>query len=371
MSMKDTDAQEIASQMKAIRAKVEEGQRISEEEALYLYHEAQLTDLADLACIVRQRMNKDVVYYNRNFHVEPSNICIYNCKFCSYYRDGQGFDAWEMSMEEMLADVREKSQGKATEVHIVGSVHPDRDLHFYAALLHEVRASAPHLHIKAFTAVELEYMSEKAGLSIKKGLEILKESGLGSIPGGGAEIFDEKTRARICPEKTASGKWLEIHEIAHGMGIPSNATMLYGHIEEYHHRVDHMRRLRELQDRTRGFQCFIPLKYRQVANQMSGVDEVPATEDMRNYAVARIYMDNIPHLKSYWPMIGRSMAQAALSFGVDDLDGTIDDSTKIYSLAGAEEQNPSLSAKELEEMITEAGFTPVERDSLYNHIDND
>jgi len=211
-------------------------------------------------------------------------------------------------------------------------------------------------------------MISKAGLTIKEGLTKLKEYGLDSIPGGGAEIFDEKLRKNICDEKSSSLLWLEIHETAHLLGIPSNATMLYGHIETYAHRIDHMERLRLLQDRTKGFNAFIPLKYKKSNNSMSYLGEVNTLEDLRNYAVSRIYLDNFPHIKAYWPMTGKECAQLSLSFGTDDMDGTIDDTTRIYSMAGSEEGNPSMSTEEISKLISEAGFIPVERDSLYNPI---
>ncbi|MCU0456909.1 MAG: aminofutalosine synthase MqnE, partial [Bacteroidales bacterium] len=212
----------------------------------------------------------------------------------------------------------------------------------------------------------LDYMINKAGCTIEEGLRILKDYGLDSIPGGGAEIFDEELRKNICDDKSSSELWLKIHETAHNIGIPSNATILYGHIENYFHRIDHMERLRNLQDRTNGFNCFIPLKFKKANNNMSYLGEVSIVEDLRNYAVSRIYLDNFPHLKAYWPMIGKETAQTSLSFGTDDLDGTIDDTTRIYSMAGAEEQNPSMSSEEISRLIREAGFEPFERDSFYN-----
>jgi len=255
-----------------------------------------------------------------------------------------------------------------TEVHIVGGVHPSRDLEYYCNLIRIVKKELPKVQIKAYTAVEIDHMSHKAGLSIRDGLLKLKEAGLASIPGGGAEIFDEEIRSKIAPDKTSSRKWLDIHQAAHGLGIPSNATMLYGHIESYANRIDHLNRLRELQDKTHGFNCFIPLKYHKAGNSMSPNSEVSWIEDMRNYAVSRIFLDNIPHLKAYWPMIGKDMAELSLSFGVDDLDGTIQDTTRIYSMAGSKEQNPAMQASELIAMIHKNGLTAVERDSVYKTL---
>jgi len=277
-------------------------------------------------------------------------------------------ESWEYSHKEMLEIVKSFDSKPVTEVHIVGGVHPSYDLHYYGTLINKIKKHRPSLHIKAFSAIELDYMIRKSGMSISGGLEALRNYGLDSIPGGGAEIFDEELRKKICNEKTSSGLWLEIHETAHRLGIPSNATMLYGHIETYAHRIDHLERIRRLQERTMGFNTFIPLKYRKENNSMSSLGEVNVIEDLRNYAMSRIYLDNVPHLKAYWPMTGKETARLSLSFGVDDLDGTIDDTTRIYSMAGAEDKNPSMDTEDICRLITDAGFEPAERDSLYNRI---
>jgi aminodeoxyfutalosine synthase len=244
------------------------------------------------------------------------------------------------------------------------------DLAFFSELLQAIKSHRPSLHIKAFTAVEYDYMFRKAKVSVQEGLRRLMEAGLDSIPGGGAEIFAPAIRQRICADKVDAEGWLAIHRTAHEMGLPSNATMLYGHIESFEDRIDHMRRLRELQDQTRGFNTFIPLKFRNKDNDMSHVKESTLIEDMRLYAIARIYLDNFSHLKSYWPMLGRQNAQLSLSFGVDDIDGTIDDSTKIYSMAGSEEQHPTLSTEQLVHLIRQAKRDPIERDTLYNVVND-
>ncbi|HXC03989.1 MAG TPA: CofH family radical SAM protein, partial [Bacteroidia bacterium] len=291
------------------------------------------------------------------------------CKFCSYSRLlKQKEGSWELSTEQMLDIVRKYEGQPVTEVHIVGGVHPKMGLDFFADLFRKIKIMRPGLHIKAFTPVEMEYMFRKAKLSYKEGLLLLKDSGLESMPGGGAEIFDEEVRKEICEDKCTSAQWLEIHETAHQLGIPSNATMLYGHVETYAHRIDHMNRLRELQDRTRGFNTFIPLKFRNKDNQMSHVPESSVIEDLKNYAVARIFLDNFPHIKAYWPMIGRMTTQLSLHFGVDDIDGTIDDTTKIYAMAGSEEQNPALSTQQLVDLVKQAGRHPIERDTLYGVV---
>jgi aminodeoxyfutalosine synthase len=357
--------------LKSIAVKVFSGVRINREEGIYLYEHAETGYLAVLANHVREKKNNKYVFFNRNFHIEPTNICVFDCKFCSYSRTYKHKeDGWELSEQQILDIVKKYDGQPVTEVHIVGGVHPKMGLEYFADVLRKIKQMRPDLHIKAFTAVELDYMFRKAKMTTAEGLQFLKDAGLDSLPGGGAEIFDEAVREEIAGDKCSSEKWLEIHETAHTLGIPSNATMLYGHVESFAHRIDHMDRLRTVQDRTHGFNTFIPLKFRNKDNQMSDVPEVSVVEDLRNYSIARIYMDNFNHIKAYWPMIGRNVAQMSLSFGVDDMDGTIDDSTKIYSMAGSEEQNPSLTTNQLVEMIAQAGMIPVERDTLYNIVKN-
>jgi aminodeoxyfutalosine synthase len=268
-----------------------------------------------------------------------------------------------------MLDIIKSYDGKpVTEVHIVGGVHPKLNLSFFADLLRQIKAHRPELHIKGFTPVELDYMFRKAKISVEEGMKLLRDAGLDSLPGGGAEIFHPEIREQICADKVDADGWLTIHRVAHKLGMHSNATMLYGHIEQYRHRIDHMRRLRELQDATGGFNTFIPLKFRNRDNDMSHIRESSVVEDMRMYAIARIYLDNFPHLKAYWPMLGRQNAQLSLSFGVNDIDGTIDDTTKIYSMAGSEEQHPSMTTAQLVTLIRQAKRKPVERDTLYNVI---
>lgn len=358
-------ASAIPGQIKEIALKVLDATRISPEEGIMLYGEADTSLLALLADQVRKRIVGEYVFYNRNVHIEPTNICVYDCKFCSYSHH-QSKESWELSVKEMVNTVVSLGD-EITEVHIVGAVHPGRDIYYYADLVKQVHEARPLLHIKAYTAIEIEYMAQRAGLSFTEGLQLLKDAGLNSLPGGGAEIFDDKIREQICGKKSSTEAWLEIHETAHKLGIPTNATILYGHIEGFEHRIHHMELLRQLQDRTGGFNAYIPLKFKNKNNEMSHIQEVSLVEDLRNYAVSRIYLDNIAHLKAYWPMIGKDMAALSLAFGVDDLDGTINDSTKIYSLAGAGE-NPSLSSDEIRELIVKAGRVPAERDSVYNII---
>lgn len=359
----------IEDSLQAIAQKVYRGERINDDECLLLFEKGSLGFVGTLANYIREQKHGDITYFNRNFHIEPTNACVYTCNFCSYSRVYAHRDeAWELSLQQMMDIVKSYDDQPVTEVHIVGGVHPKMNLEFFATLLRDIKAHRPELHIKGFTAVELHYMFKKAKMTVEQGLQYLKDAGLESLPGGGAEIFDAEIRKEICPDKVDAEGWLHIHETAHQLGMQTNATMLYGHIENYAHRVDHMSRLRALQDKTRGFNTFIPLKFRNENNDMNRVPEVTLIEDMRLYAIARIYLDNFPHLKAYWPMLGRQNAQLALSFGVNDIDGTIDDTTKIYSMAGAEEQTPAMSTEELVTLIKQAKRRPVERGTLYNVI---
>lgn len=353
----------------AIAEKVKAGQRITDEEGLLLFEKGSLAFVGSLANYIREKLHGDNTYFNRNFHIEPTNVCVFSCNFCSYSRlYAHRDEGWELSMEQMLDKVKSYDGKPITEVHIVGGVHPKMNLEFFAELLRKIKAHRPGLHIKGFTAVELDYMFRKAKLSNEEGLKLLHEAGLDSLPGGGAEIFHPEIRDQICADKVDAEGWLNIHEAAHRIRMHTNATMLYGHIEKYWHRIDHMSRLRKLQDKTGGFNTFIPLKFRNKDNDMSNVSESSIVEDMKMYAVARIYLDNFQHLKAYWPMLGRQNAQLSLSFGVNDIDGTIDDSTKIYSMAGAEEQIPVMNTEQLVTLIHQAKRKAVERDTLYNVI---
>ncbi|WP_132055433.1 aminofutalosine synthase MqnE [Pseudocnuella soli] len=355
--------------LKAIGEKVLREERLTDADALTLFEKGSLGFVGALANAVRERLHGHKTYFNRNFHIEPTNVCVFSCHFCSYSRlYAKREEGWELSIDDMLNIVKKYDGKPETEVHIVGGVHPKMNLYFFVELIQKIRAHRPDLHIKGFTAVELDYMFRKAKVSIEEGMRILQEAGLQSLPGGGAEIFDEGVRQQICADKVNADGWLYIHETAHRLGMHSNATMLYGHVENYSHRVDHMRRLRDLQDKTRGFNTFIPLKFRNGDNDMSHVPEASVIEDLRLYAIARLYMDNFPHLKAYWPMLGRKNAQLTLAFGVNDIDGTIDDTTKIYSMAGSEEQTPAMSTEEIVTLIRQVGRQPIERDTLYNVV---
>jgi len=346
-------------------AKVRQGERLMPDEAITLWKEAETTLLEELATLKRGEINGDLLYYNCNFHIEPTNICIFGCRFCSYHRDPSSSEAWNYSLDEMEALARSYIGKPVTEVHIVGGVHPSHTLDYYIEIVRRIKLILPDITVKAFSAIELAHIINRAGLDIKEGLARLKEAGLEAIPGGGAEIFDSEIRKRICPEKGDAEVWLSLHHAAHEAAIPTNATMLYGHIESIEHRVDHLVRIRELQDDTKGFSAFIPLKFRSASNSMSFLGEVGIEEDMRTVAMSRILLDNIPHIKAYWPMYGKQAAETALRFGADDIDGTIENTTKVYSMAGSEEQNPSLSVNEIRQMAARAGLRAVERDTFY------
>jgi aminodeoxyfutalosine synthase len=366
--MKEIILKNTDSDLRTIAEAVLDGKRLTPGKALTLYERADLSLMAVLATETKKAKSGDVVFFNRNFHIEPTNICVFNCRFCSYHKPEGDPESWELTENEILDIVRRFEGVPVTEVHITGGVHPSRDIHYYGNILASIRKLRPDISIKAFSAVELDYMIRKAGMTYIEGLTLLRDCGLDSIPGGGAEIFDASLRLKICHDKADAGTYLAIHEAAHSLGITSNATMLYGHAESPSQRIDHLGRLRELQDRTGGFNAFIPLKFRRENNRMSDLGEVPVTEDMRNYALSRIFLDNFPHIKAYWPATGKNAAIMSLAFGADDLDGTIDDTTRIYSMAGAEDSNPSLSTTELIAMIRSAGFRPVERDTHYRTV---
>lgn len=358
-------------ELQKIGKKIISAQRLTPEEGILLFEKGSLGYVGALANYVRERKNGNNVYFNRNFHIEPTNVCVFSCAFCSYSRLYKNRDeGWELSEEQMMDVVRSYDGKPVTEVHIVGGVHPKLDMAFFIRLMEKIKAHRPGLHIKGYTAVELDYMFRKAKVTAREGLERLREAGLQSLPGGGAEIFAPAVREKICADKVDADGWLNIHRTAHQLGMHSNATMLYGHIESYADRIDHMERLRRVQDETHGFFTFIPLKFRNQNNDMSHIRESTITEDMRLYAISRLYLDNFPHIKAYWPMLGRENAQLSLSFGVDDLDGTIDDTTKIYSMAGSEEQTPSLSTNDLVTLIRQVRRQPIERDTLYNVVND-
>ncbi len=361
---KDKELQRIAN-------KIMNKERILFDEGVTLFEKGSLSWLGTLANFVREQKHGNKTYFNKNFHIEPTNVCVFSCKFCSYsklYANRE--EGWELSIEQMMHIVKSYDGKPVTEVHIVGGVHPKMNLAFFLELLQAIKAHRPDLHIKGFTPVELDYMFKKAKVTLEEGMKLAHAAGLDSLPGGGAEIFHPEIRQQICEDKVDANGWLHMHKVAHQLGMHSNATLLYGHIEKYWHRIDHMERLRQLQDETGGFNTFIPLKFRNQDNDMSHIAESTTIEDMRMYAVSRIYMDNFAHIKAYWPMLGRENAQLTLSFGVNDMDGTIDDSTKIYAMAGSEEQTPTMSTAELVRLIKQVKREPIERGTLYNEIKN-
>ena len=362
------DAQEDLI-LKSIGQKIIQNERINFEDGVALFKKASLPFVGALANWKRTELHGDHTYFNRNFHIEPTNVCVFSCKFCSYSKlYAHKEEGWELTIDQMMDIVKSYDGKPVTEVHIVGGVHPKLTLAFFLDLMRAIKAHRPELHIKAFTPVELDYMFRKAKVSIQEGMRLAHEAGLDSLPGGGAEIFHPDIRSIICDDKVDANGWLEIHQTAHELGMHSNATLLYGHIEKYEHRVDHMERLRQLQDQTKGFNTFIPLKFRNKDNEMHDVPESTMLEDLKMYAISRLYLDNFPHIKAYWPMLGRQVAQLTLSYGVNDIDGTIDDTTKIYSMAGSEEQNPAMTTLELVRLIKQAKRTPIERGTLYNVI---
>jgi len=357
------------NRLQQIGNKVIQNERLSFDEGVYLFEKASLPYVGALANWKRESLHGNKTYFNKNFHIEPTNVCVFSCKFCSYSKlYAHKEEGWELTIDQMLDIVKSYDGKPVTEVHIVGGVHPKLTLSFFLELMRAIKAHRPNLHIKAFTPVELEYMFRKANVTTKEGMRLAHEAGLDSLPGGGAEIFHPEIREQICADKATADQWLEIHETAHELGMHSNATLLYGHIEKYEHRIDHMERLRQLQDKTKGFNTFIPLKFRNEGNDMSHIPESTMANDLKMYAISRLYLDNFPHVKAYWPMLGRDIAQLTLSYGVNDIDGTIDDTTKIYSMAGSEEQTPAMTTEQLVSLIKQVHRQPIERGTLYDVI---
>ena len=356
-------------QLQNIGNKIIQNERLSFDDGVYLFEKASLPYVGALANWKRESLHGDKTYFNKNFHIEPTNVCVFSCKFCSYSKlYAHKEEGWELTIDQMMDIVKSYDGKPVTEVHIVGGVHPKLTLEFFLELMRTIKAHRPELHIKAFTPVELEYMFRKAKVSTEEGMKLAHEAGLDSLPGGGAEIFHPDIRTVICADKATADEWLHIHKTAHNLGMHSNATLLYGHIEKYEHRIDHMERLRQLQDETKGFNTFIPLKFRNKDNDMHDVPESTLANDLKMYAISRLYLDNFPHVKAYWPMLGRETAQLTLSYGVNDIDGTIDDTTKIYSMAGSEEQTPVMTTEQLVGLIKQAKRQPIERGTLYNVI---
>lgn len=350
-----------------IRGRVEAGQRLSFEDGMFLLRQdVPLHEVGALANRLRERINGNLAYYNINTHLNPTNVCVYRCTFCAFRSDLRGPRAYVMSDEQVLARGEEAVRSGCTEMHIVGGLHHQKDYQWYLHLVRLLHDAFPTLHLKAWTAVEINWFEHLAKKSVRAVLEDLIEAGVGSLPGGGAEIFDPEVRDRICEHKADTAKWLEVHRTAHELGLRSNCTMLYGHLEEDRHRIDHLVRLRQLQDETGGFQTFVPLAFHPENTGLSTLPKASALTDLRVMAVSRLMLDNIPHIKAYWIMLGVGTAQAALAYGADDLDGTVRHEL-IYHDAGATTPE-TLSVDEIRRLIRDAGREPVERDTLYRHV---
>ena len=347
-----------------IREKVESDARLSPDDGEFLFSsEVDPHAVGELADVVRQRKNGDAVCYNLNLHLNPTNICVFRCAFCAYSRDLADPLGYVMSDEEMLARGHEAVEAGCTELHIVGGAHPNKPYQWYLGIIRRLHESFPSLHLKAWTAVEIDYFARISGRSVRDVLEDLIAAGLDSMPGGGAEIFDADVRNKICPRKADADRWLEVHRTAHRLGLRTNATMLYGHVETTRQRIDHLVRLRDLQDETGGFQVFVPLKFHPANTAMSDIRPASAIDDLRVVAVSRLMLDNFEHIKAYWISLGVGTAQVALAYGADDLDGTVRHE-RIHHDAGSASPN-ALSVERICQLIIEAGREPVERDSLY------
>jgi aminodeoxyfutalosine synthase len=355
--------------LKRIEKKILSGKRLSPEEALFLFESDDIFTLGRMANHAAAERNGNNAYFIRNHHINPTNICVNRCKFCAFSRSKGEKGAYEMSIRKIISKLKRqavKGQLPFSEVHIVGGLHPDWPFEHYPKMLKAIKKNFPELHIKAFTAVEIDYFSKLSGLSLKETLLELKEAGLGSMPGGGAEILGARVRNRICPEKISGKRWLQVKETAHSIGLRTNATMLYGHVEKYAHRVDHMLKLRDLQDRTGGFQAFIPLSFHPLNTNIEGAAYTSGIDDIKTIAISRLFLDNFDHIKAYWIMLGAKIAQLALRFGADDLDGTIIEEKITHSAGGL--SGSAMTRNELTNLIDKAGKVPVERDSFYNPL---
>jgi aminodeoxyfutalosine synthase len=354
------------TRLRVIREKVEAGVRLSFDDGMVLEEHADLFTLGELANLVRERKNGNFTYYNVNTHLNPTNVCVYRCTFCAFRADLKSPKGYVMSDEQILERAAEADRRGATELHIVGGLHHQLPYEWYLNVIRIIHQARPRLHLKAYTAVEWDWFARLTGRSTRDLLAEFKEAGLGSLPGGGAEIFHPEIREQICEHKADASEWLRIHQEAHELGLRSNATMLYGHIEKAEHRIDHLIRLRELQDRTGGFQTLIPLAFHPDNTRLSHIPKASGMMDLRVMAISRLMLDNFPHIKAYWVMLGIKTAQVSLSFGADDLDGTVVHE-KIYHDAGSDSPQ-ELTVAEIRRLIEEAGRVPVERDTLYHEV---
>ena len=349
-----------------LQDKIAAKQRISEADALALFESHDLLAIGELAAAINQQKNGDQVFFNVNRHINYTNLCVNQCKFCAFAKEDGATGGYTLALDQIQEKTREAVAAGATEIHSVGGLHPSLPFEFYLEMLKAIKAVAPDLHIKAFTAVEIDYFSRISEKSIDEVIASLKDAGLGSMPGGGAEILGQEVRDKICAEKISGARWLEVTEAAHKGGLRSNATMLFGHLESYADRVEHMRLIRDLQDRTGGFQAFIPLAFQPDNTRVPGAKGVGGVDALKTLAISRIYLDNFQHVKAYWVMLGLKIAQTALCFGVNDLDGTVIEE-QIGHDAGAD--SPQVLAKQgICSLIRKAGRTPVERDTLYNAL---
>ena len=354
----------VRSELSDLYEKVCEGERLAFEDGVRLFRSNDLLVIGYLANIVRERLNGDRAYFIRNQHLNYTNVCVNRCAFCAFSRDLGENGSYTMSLEEIRARVAERMDDPISEIHIVGGLNPELPYQYYLDMLAMIHGMRPEVHLQAFTAVEVAFIAERGGRSVGEALTELKRAGLGSLPGGGAEVFSSRVRRALCPKKLSAEGWLETSKIAHRSGIRSNATMLYGHMETMEERIDHLIRLREAQDETGGFLAFIPLAFHPEHTRLADREETTGFDDLKNLAVARLMLDNFPHIKAFWIMIGPKLAQISLAFGADDVDGTVVEE-RITHAAGARTPQ-TISREELIRMIREAGRTPVERDTLYN-----
>jgi len=354
-----------------IAEKVERQERLSFEDGLALFESDDLLAVGALANKVRERINGDLTYYNVNRHMNYTNVCISDCAFCGFYRRVRHPEAYEWSVEECIEIARKAYEEGARELHIVGGLHPRLQFDYYSTLLSDLKRNFPDMHLKAFTMVELDHLTRVCRMTDDEVIDGLVSAGLDSCPGGGAEIFREPTRSLICAHKTSGERWLELAEKVHRRGIHTNATMLYGHIESYEDRVDHLIKLRELQDKTGGLMCFIPLAFHPQGTDLSHLPGPSGIDSLKTIAISRLMLDNIAHIKAYWVLLGKQLAQVALRFGADDLDGTINEGGSLMESYLADGNDNQLTKSQFEEMVRGAGRVPVERDTLYNRIERD
>jgi aminodeoxyfutalosine synthase len=354
------------SNLSKISEKVDRGERLSREDALVLMNSTDLISIGRLAKKVKGKKTADFVFFNVNRHINLTNVCISRCKFCAFSRDLGDTDAYTMTIDNVMDIARSAIDTGITEFHIVSGLHPALPFDYYLEVISRLKDLMPEVHIQAFTAVEIQYFAKISTLSVREVLTRLKEAGLGSLPGGGAEILNSRVREAVCAKKASSEEWLEVMRTAHQLGLKSNATMLFGHIETGQERIEHLLRLRDLQDETAGFQSFIPLPFHPQNTQLTGFRKPSAFESLKMLAVSRLVLDNFPHVKAFWIMLGLKLAQLSLLFGVDDLDGTVVEE-RITHAAGAE-TGQSISREELLDLIFATGSTPVERDTIYNVI---